>query len=639
VDEMQEQIKRVRLNFYPIIPQEFEFKIWRKEYQEERKEGIFENLYRNSLPINDDLETRSDYWISFISLQNFEEFACNQHCNRKLTQHFLYYLLSEKAKTALRNHEYIVPIDTFRKEVLFIIKEHPEGKEALSLEPYFLQPANKFGFLIDYQFCKHTDVPFSRIIQKLSLSLDNSFRSNRNFYIDKYQKIQEFFRNFEKRISPLKFGGSQINISTTPEDLPTEMLETKKYVFGNGVTDTSQYKGIEQNGPLEGLNRPITLMLIYRKKDIFLVDDLIKALKGESHGVLFTGLEKIFKLKAVVIEKIPVDEFSETTLNTVVEKVLSKKETAGDISIMPVLIGDKDDEKTYYSMKYKLLEGKLPLQVVTAQLIGRGEALKWSVSNIALQIFAKVGGKPWKVLASDEKTLIFGIGQAHQKSSGLIIKYFAYSVCTDSSGLYKKISVLGRSDNETSYLQQLKTNIIATIEEYLDGEYNKFVLHIPFKTRKSELNVIYETIKDFVKSKRLPNLDFVVLRVNAKNKFFGYAYTNSLVPYESTYTLVSYSPRAYLVWLEGLQFHRATLYKRVSGPVYIEFYWSNRELEENERKNYLQDVLNLSGANWRGFNAKNLPVSIYYCQLVADFVKNFDGEIQDIENISNPWFL
>ena len=28
--------------------------------------------------------------------------------------------------------------------------------------------------------------------------------------------------------------------------------------------------------------------------------------------------------------------------------------------------------------------------------------------------------------------------------------------------------------------------------------------------------------------------------------------------------------------------------------------------------NYLQDILNLSGSNWRGFNAKSMPISIYY---------------------------
>ncbi|NJN13458.1 MAG: hypothetical protein HC815_38345 [Richelia sp. RM1_1_1] len=60
-----------------------------------------------------------------------------------------------------------------------------------------------------------------------------------------------------------------------------------------------------------------------------------------------------------------------------------------------------------------------------------------------------------------------------------------------------------------------------------------------------------------------------------------------------------------------------------------------------EKTSYLQDVINLAGANWRGFNAKFLPVSIYYCQLIAQQLKKFNeqgyGSIP-IKN-SKPWFI
>jgi hypothetical protein len=62
--------------------------------------------------------------------------------------------------------------------------------------------------------------------------------------------------------------------------------------------------------------------------------------------------------------------------------------------------------------------------------------------------------------------------------------------------------------------------------------------------------------------------------------------------------------------------------------------------QENKLK-YLQDSVNLSGANWRGFNAKSVPVSIYYAKLVADFVKEFrDLNLEEIDWESlTPWFL
>lgn len=57
------------------------------------------------------------------------------------------------------------------------------------------------------------------------------------------------------------------------------------------------------------------------------------------------------------------------------------------------------------------------------------------------------------------------------------------------------------------------------------------------------------------------------------------------------------------------------------------------------KRKYLQDILNLSGANWRGFNAKMSPISVFYPQLVAKFLKYFDNYSEiNVENIK-PWFL
>ena len=138
-------------------------------------------------------------------------------------------------------------------------------------------------------------------------------------------------------------------------------------------------------------------------------------------------------------------------------------------------------------------------------------------------------------------------------------------------------------------------------------------------------------------------MNLLVLIINNNHKFFGFDFTkNSLVPYEST--TVALSTREYLVWFEGLQYHNSTITRLIGAPVYITFWHSNKpqKLEDSEyRKSVLQDSINLSGANWRGFKAKQLPVSIYYCQKIADFLKRFEdfglGHIE-FENLK-PWFL
>jgi hypothetical protein len=637
---MQELEKGIRLNFFPLINKEFTFKIWRRKYQDEKKTGIFQSLYRNTLPIKGNADERDDYWISFEPKQDFEEFICKQNYNHKLTQHLLFYLLCQKIKSSFNERtSYIILEKRFRKALFLVLKEHPQGQETILLEPYYLQPVGKFGFLIDFKFRKKPDIQFSKEIQRLSLSLDANFKSNRNFYIDKYQKLQDFLKSYKTRIFPLVSDGTELEILTAMEELKPNILQTKRYVFGKEATDISQYKGLEKNGPLKKIENKVCLIIVYRKRDEYLVDDLIATLTGRLYSATFKGMKALFGLEFEKIEKIPVSGFEEQELKQAIQKIKSIKTNNKDTLIMPIFIGDKYDEHTYYFMKFCLLKKNLPLQVVTFQLLGRRESLKWSASNIGLQIFAKLGGKPWKVLPSYERSIIFGIGQAHEKSEGKIVKYFAYSVCTDSSGIYKKINVLGKSNDEESYLDQLKGNIVRTIEEHILNGYTKYVLHIPYKIKKTELQTINKAVKQLAESRDLPNTDFIVLKVDPNNKFFGYAYTNSLIPYESTFIRLSSNPAAYLVWFEGLQYHKEAVYKRISGPVYIEFYWTSRDIEEPERNKYLQDVLNLSGANWRGFNAKNVPVSIYYCQLITDFIKRFPGEVENIDKVANPWFL
>ncbi len=138
------------------------------------------------------------------------------------------------------------------------------------------------------------------------------------------------------------------------------------------------------------------------------------------------------------------------------------------------------------------------------------------------------------------------------------------------------------------------------------------------------------------------SVDFRVIKINTENKFFGFSSHNTRIPYESTYVRLSYDE--YLGWFEGLQYGKENVHKKVGNPVHIEFLREQGE-DDSDDKSYLQDIINLSGANWRGFNSKLVPISIYYASLIAGYAKEFE-EIDDLEvvkkeisSIKSPWFL
>jgi hypothetical protein len=622
----------ILLNFLPFKEQNFKYDIYRKECKGEKKEYVGENLYLNTLPISfNDLEVRKNYWISFIKKDDFDKFICVPNYNNKLTIHYLYYCLIEKVKDKI-NDRVIVPENLFRKIIYLVLREYQEGQECLLLFPYYLSSENKFGFIVDFKFRKKEEVPFNKRIQQLSLSLDKYYRSNSNFYIDKYEKLNIFLGQFYSQIFPLRIGDKFMELDNKFLKIPSNTLKTKTYLVSNSNETKSQFIGIREYGPYKKLSKKITLSFFYRIEDKLFASDLAKAIRGDVYST-FSGIKNFFQIPSIEIEGFAIqnDNFEDRII-----KVSGEKQE-GKNCFIPIILISKNEKEKYYSIKFSMLKNyKQPVQFATLELLKDKNSLKWSVASIALQIFAKLNGIPWIVKAETNKALIIGIGQAHkiimQDDKYKIEKYFSYSVLTDSSGLYKELKTLGKSDKSEDYLSQISKSLKKIIKEYKE-EFEYFVIHVPFKIKRFELEKIKETINLYGEDKI-----FVVIKINTENKFFGFnSKSNSLVPYESTY--VKLNTKEFLIWFEGLQYHNPNVNKKKAGPTHIEFYYSNRRLEDEEKISLLQDIINLAGANWRGFNAKSTPISIHYAQLVSRFIKNFEGfDNINIENIK-PWFL
>jgi hypothetical protein len=641
----------IALNFIPLLEQEFSFNVFRREYQAgEKREGDFLNAQRRSLPIDpfkdiNDSNNRCDYWASFIPKRGFEPFTCEQDFNHHLTTSFLYQLLEKKCKESIDRANYRLQEGDFRHTISFILERYPEGSEVMVVEPYYLSAERSFGFLLDFEFRKNPGYSFNKKIQQLSLSLDKNFRSNRNFYIDKFERLNIFLKNFHQQLFPLATGdNTYLGVRRKLLEVPADTLDVKKYIFADGKVNNSQFNGVKEVGPLEPIRKDVLFFFIFLEKDRSYALELVKALKGKAYPQTFPGMSAIFDLQFdnSRIRGISLSNFSEQTL----KEVISEINSINNVLVIPIItISSKTDVqsiKTYFTAKYLFTNENIPVQFVTLDVLRNSEALKWSVSNIGLQIFSKLGGKPWKVKSESEDCLIIGIGQSHKEvkdgANRRIEKYYAYSVLTDSSGLYLDLEVLSKADREEDYLKELKASLKQIIEKRR-GEFSKFVIHTPFKIRHFELDSITELLQSYEADVDANGIEFVVLKVNTNNKFFGYNLrVNSLVPYESSF--IRLSAKDYLVWFEGLQYHNPSVYRRFAGPTHIEFHYSNRDIRGSERQ-YLQDAINLSGANWRGFNAKSLPVSILYCQLVAKFINGFEDigySDYEIDNLK-PWFL
>lgn len=627
-------MNNIKLNFLPLENQDITIEIYRKEIEGTSDKNTGFKFYR--LPKNIDDDGWTNYYISLTPVQDFELYEYVFSLNKYLTKWYLFQIF----KSQLSKKHYDLEFEFYEKgkieEIQFVFKKYKEGRQIITLSSYFLEIENKFGFLIEFSFKRNPNTLFNKDVQKLSLSLDNRYRSNRNYYYDKYKIIDTFLTEDFAKINTLHFGNQSSKIINKMQQISSKNLDKKKYIFANNRISESQFLGIKNYGPYEKVKYDIKFVFIFENRFKNFANDIYFSLKGKLNPGTFQGMEQMFsiKLNKTNVEKKEIINYSTNELEKVVNELELKSKSE---NIIAIFIEDYSEEggnsEPYYYLKYNFLKKDIPLQVLNYNKISNRNTLKWSTSNIGLQIFSKLGGKPWLVKPSKENCLILGIGSSHKRNTQTreIEKYFAYSVCLDSSGIYKKLEVLADNDNEIHYLDELKANMIELLGSEDFRNYTECVLHLPFKIKRKEINTIKEVIN------QISSINFTVIKINTDNKYFGFSEHNTLIPYESSY--IQLSNREFLVWFEGLSYGKESVDHMLSSPVHIEFLESGDKVD---LKPFLQDVINLSGANWRGFNAKSIPISIYYSKIITKYISEFGSIIGQNEiNISNnkPWFL
>lgn len=628
----------IQLNFLELEQQEITIPIYRKKGNEKLDEAKYFGNLPNDIE-NQHLDDWSGYSISLNRVANWEEFNFPIHLNHNLANRMIFDALCDALKGNMIGFKFTVE-ENKGLYINFIIQEYTEGNQVVFIQPYFLRSKGKFGFLIDFKFKQNKESIFNKEVQKLSLSLDRYYRSNKDFYKEKLYMISNLFG----KIPPFKFGSSNVTLSSSLYSLPANLLDKKNYIFRNNNLSNSQFNGVKKFGAFKEIeNSNVHFYFIFSAKNKGLANDIFLSLNGKKSPGTFPGMKSMFNIdieknnvSSILFENQSIDGANLVLRELDVQILKNASKTP-----FVLYIEENNHEHIYQELysffKLNLLKRSIAFQVVTNEKLGNQDTLKWSISSVGLQIFSKLGGIPWLVKPSKENCLILGIGQAYGKrdENGVITKQFAYSVCIDSTGLFKKVEILSKDvTDRDSFNASISENLEALLKSEDFKGYNKCAIHIPFKVSKDVIEAIRKTAQN-VSSE----IDLKIIKVNTKNKFFGFSSHLTKVPYESSY--IKLSEQEFLVWFEGLNYGKEIVYKKPASPVHIEFL--RFEGGDNQYEmDYLQDIINLSGGNWRGFNAKSMPISIYYSQIIAEYTNDFediDGFTKDVFINNKPWFL
>lgn len=636
--------QRIQFNFLPLKNSDFTFEIYRRPVDGEKDEAEFQYRIPHSSGCKDNYGL---FFISFMPRNGSESFICSSFDNIYLTQKWLASKVLAKANDVFNDDDFFLGKNKIPC-TSFIIKQTEYGSQVIDIEVYFLKKTQEFGFLVDFRFAANERGKYAVEGKKYSLSLAEDGSKNKNFYLDKYQHVLHFINQYIPRIFPLQINALAVDVIRELRPLPCSLLKEKQYVFGGEHKNTNQFGGLTAHHPSAQPQKEPHYVFIFHKSRINISREIVKALRGETY-ITFPGMEKMFKVSFSndKISSIQVDNYNKESLSAIenqLDDIIQKHPKSQTVGIFAGIQKDFDDNQLYspyYIVKNMFLKKGLAVQAITIEQAQKRDGLKWSISGIGLQLFVKLGGVPWKVVPQNEHCIILGISSAHiRDDNGKIKKYYAYSVCLDSSGIYRRLDILSTSESEGTYMETLKARISQALKENITNGISKCAIHVPFRIRDYEMRCLRECVNKYRQNNA--DIEIVFIKINVKNRFFGYSNYNSKVPLAGSY--IELSNHEFLVWFEGLQQGKENLVtpQAVTNPVHIEFLGVENLTADQIRK-YLQDVINLSGANWRGYNAKHTPVSIYYPSLIAKFIGCFDKYNLEMElgldAIDKVWFV
>ena len=276
---------------------------------------------------------------------------------------------------------------------------------------------------------------------------------------------------------------------------------------------------------------------------------------------------------------------------------------------------------------------------MTLELLNNSAQFEWSVANIALAAFVKLGGVPWVVhRRSERQQFVIGVGRSElfNPTTRARERTIAFTTCLRSDGVFKFSTFANAAHTQAEYLSGLKASVAEALAKIADEKLpvETLSLHLPKEFGHEEAEVLNEVVREHAGQSRVR---IHTLKVTDEDNFFVVDNAASDgVPARGT--CVKISDRDFLLYTEGRE-EKQKWRNRIPTALRVRYY--DRDTPPSVVTDLVSQVFDLGQSNWRGFNALSRPVSILYSELIAELLGH--GIVPDEkfrETLSSKlWFL
>jgi hypothetical protein len=410
------------------------------------------------------------------------------------------------------------------------------------------------------------------------------------------------------------------------------------------ATAWDKLEGLLKFGPYLGVSGEPRIAILFPKGVRDKARDLYQLLRdGNSRYKGFATTFR-FDLQGSDIDVVPVDvseNDSLATQTTAYKEAVIQHCGSGPAQLYIVLHGrtpPQQLESPYYAVKAALLERNIPSQSVTFELLGADPSLEWSIGNIALASFCKLGGVPWIAdRPNHDRHLIVGVGVAerHDPVSRERRRKMAYTTCTTSGGQYRFSSLGSVSESRDTHLTSLES---AVRESLLKAATDEGVKELTIHMTKDFSFDERECVRRAVESTDiLDQIETYVVKVTSEERFFLIDTDDrSQVPQKGQ--CINLESDDFLLYTDGRS-DRKSYRGRFPTAIRVTQYPSIPG--QSSPIDSIQRVFDLSQVNFRGFNAMSRPATLVYSEQVAELL-GFGIATESLHGapiLDSMWFL
>lgn len=383
--------------------------------------------------------------------------------------------------------------------------------------------------------------------------------------------------------------------------------------------DTYPRRGLQNYGPYDALTLGkdrVNCLVVYPSRLQSAKQTVVSGLLN-GNGT-FAGFQKLLR--------VPLDISGERTLPDETPEQLQRTLPVLIRDIRPdivLLLSSSRNPAFYTTAKSTLLGLGVPSQIVTQEKLGNSYHLPWTLENIALQMYAKIGGTPWTVLSSQkQKSLVLGISRAQDDKKRLVVG-FVTLFSSDGDYLFFS-SIVPHTvywENREAYQEALANVIVRAYHEYnhVNGQPDEIVVHMckrPGKLR--EFPAVEQAMK-----KLGAEIPYAILHLNEYSSYRLFDTSHaSYVPQPGI--KVNLSETNALLFLDGRKWDFRTgeeTRTRRGVPGLFEIRFDTRStIDVSEFPRLVRQVYDFAAVNWRGFNAQSKPATLNYSGLIAKMI-------------------